>query len=126
MFLVVSIIIGYLLNQTNCQDPDPMCDPDPLYGGCSQICESGSLLGWAGKSFGTYILLSFAVVIYKDSLKNKDDFKQLIASEDLIKWSAKQALSEILTEEEQQNRAVSELVKRKVFNLEAKDKKGKT
>lgn len=82
VFIILAIIIGLFLNQRNCT-PDPFCDPDPLYGGCSSNCEFGTTTQWLAKSFGMWVLLNLGAFIGKENLKKKENLKDFLDQEDL-------------------------------------------
>jgi len=82
VFIILAIIIGLFLNQKNCT-PDPSCNPDPLYGGCSSSCEFGTITQWLTKSFGMWVLLNVGAFIGKENLKKKDNLKNFLDQEGL-------------------------------------------
>lgn len=82
LFIVLAIILGFFLNQSNCT-PDPFCDPDPLYGGCSDNCEFGTATQWLTKSIGMWVLLNIGAFIGKENLKKKENLKDFLNQEDL-------------------------------------------
>ncbi|HAU98629.1 MAG: hypothetical protein UX04_C0002G0218 [Microgenomates group bacterium GW2011_GWF2_45_18] len=59
-FVLAALVVAFFLSSGKCV-PDPYCDPDPIRGGCSQICEDAELsLGkLALRSFGVWMLLKF-------------------------------------------------------------------
>lgn len=110
-FLVGALIIGYYLNRTNCVS-DPMCDPDPLYGGCSTTCENGSLTQWGLRSFGAYVLLYIGSFIGEEQLKDKERFKAFI-NRNGLRFTTKE-LAEEFEKEDIKSRKNLELVMRKI------------
>lgn len=58
LFIIGTLVIGFLLNQRNCT-PDPYCDSDPVYGGCSSVCESGTASQLFTKSLGISLFSNF-------------------------------------------------------------------
>lgn len=82
VFIIGAIVLGFFLNQTNCV-PDPFCDPDPLYGGCSSSCEFGTTTQWLTKSFGMWVLLNIGAFIGKENLKKKENLKDFLNQEGL-------------------------------------------
>lgn len=66
-FVLTALFVGFfLLNGQKCT-PDPYCDPDPIRGGCSQICEDADLdLGKVVlRSLGVWVLLQFGAQLGK-------------------------------------------------------------
>lgn len=62
--LVVSL---WTLTRKNCVS-DPYCDPDPLFGGCPDSCET-TWPGWgaiAGRTVGFYFLIAMGGMLGKD------------------------------------------------------------
>jgi len=82
LFIILAIILGFFLNQSNCA-PDPFCDPDPLYGGCSNSCEFGTATQWLTKSIGIWVLLNIGAFIGKENLKKKENLKDFLNQEGL-------------------------------------------
>jgi len=82
IFIILAIVLGFFLNQSNCT-PDPFCDPDPLYGDCSESCEFGTATQWLAKSIGIWILLKTGASIQKENLKKKENLKDFLNQENL-------------------------------------------
>ncbi len=82
LFIISAIILGFFLNQSHCT-PDPFCDPDPLYGGCSNSCEFGTATQWLTKSIGMWVLLNIGAFIGKENLKKKENLKDFLNQEGL-------------------------------------------
>ena len=73
LFIFVFLISLYSLSR-NCV-PDDYCDPDPVYGGCSDVCEY-SWPGWwpiLGRTIGYYFLVGIGGYIAKDMFLDEKD-----------------------------------------------------
>jgi hypothetical protein len=101
MFIIGAIVIGFLLNQSNCVS-DETCDPDPVYGGCPTSCHSGTLFEWGLKSLGIWFVLNFGSFLRLENMKEKPSLKDFIVKNNLI-YTVRQIDSE-LTEEEKKEK----------------------
>jgi len=116
VFIVGAIIIGLLLNKTNCT-PDPYCDPDPLYGGCSESCDYGTTIQWATKSFGIWVILNLGAFIGIQNLKKKEYLKEFFDKEGL-KYTVRTIDEEWKIEDEKHEKEFQKLLK----TMESKSK----
>jgi len=113
-FIIFAIIIGFLLNTSNCI-PDPYCDPDPLYGGCFSDCDYGTASQWAIKSFGIWVLLNLGSFFEKENLKKKENLKEFLEHGDL-KYTVRTIDNEWKADDQKSNEEVKKLLK----SMEAK------
>ena len=66
--LIFCLVISFFtLARKNCV-PDYMCDPDYMYGGCSDICEYELPRFWSviGRTIGFYFLIAMGGILGKD------------------------------------------------------------
>jgi hypothetical protein len=108
-FIIGAIIIGLLLNATNCVSDDN-CDPDPLYGGCSSSCDYGNASQWATKSFGVWVLLNLGGFLGMESLKKKENLKKFLSKESL-KYTVREIDNEWKIEEQESNENTERLIR---------------
>lgn len=108
-FLIVAIVLGLLLNRTNC-NPDPDCDPDPIYGGCSSNCEYGTTTQWITKSFGLWILLNIGDFLGKENLKKKTFLRKFI-DENGLKYTINEINEELTLEDTKHDIEIKKLLK---------------
>lgn len=106
----MALFIGIFLNQKNCI-PDPTCDPDPLYGGCSSGCEFGTVTQYLSKSFGVWMLLNIGGFLGKENLKKKDNLKDFLNMKDL-KQTTYSITDEFRAEDKESDMRVRELLKK--------------
>lgn len=109
VFIIGAIVLGFFLNQTNCV-PDPFCDPDPLYGGCSSSCEFGTTTQWLTKSFGMWVLLNIGAFIGKENLKKKENLKDFLNQEGL-KTTTRAIDEEWKIEDKKKRGRISKIIK---------------
>lgn len=107
-FLIVAIIVGFLLNRTNCTS-DPDCDPDPIYGGCSTSCDYGTSYQWFTKSFGIWILLNFGSFLERENLKHREYLREFIVSQNL-KYDINELNDEWKEEEDKRKKELNNLL----------------
>lgn len=107
-FIIGAIIIGLLLNATNCVT-DETCDPDPVYGGCSSSCDYGNITQWATKSFGVWVLLNLGTFLGMENLKKKENLKEFLDKEGL-RYTVREIDNEWKTEEQKSNEEVNRLI----------------
>lgn len=108
-FIIGAIIVGFLLNRSNCT-PDPYCDPDPLYGGCSSSCNYGTTTQWALKSLGIWVLLNVGSILGRENLKNKENLKEFLDHEGL-KYNVRIIEDEWKEEDQKSDEEVKKLLK---------------
>ncbi len=107
-FIVVAIVLGFILNMSNCVSDDT-CEPDPLYGGCSSSCEYGNFSQWISKSFGLWILLNIGSYIGFENLKKKEKLKEFLDKENL-KYTVRQIDEEWKQEEKEWQKSTDKLI----------------
>lgn len=115
-FIIIAIIIGFLLNRTDCE-PDPYCEPDPLYGGCSSSCNYGTTIQWATKGFGIWIVLNVGSFIGMENLKKKEYLQEFLNRENL-----KYTVREIDKEWEVEEKKSKEDTQRLMETIKARSK----
>lgn len=109
VFIVIAIVIGIFLNQKNCIS-DELCDPDPVYGGCSSNCEFGTASEWLWKSLGVWLLMNVGFIIGKENLKKQENLKEFLARAGL-KTSTRQITEEWKEEDRENDKKIKKILK---------------
>ena len=105
--VILALVVAFFLNR-DCT-PDPYCDPDPMYGGCSSTCEYGSWTSYFGRACGVWFLANVVYVVAGQNLKDRKNLKQFIIKNNLG-YDVKQISEELERERKESNERVNQII----------------